>query len=73
MGKPVDVLEVDGHATSDGVRVLEQMICADMPDLHNVCNWESNPKLGRIAGTTGETLPLLPSCPDAATDYLSHA
>ncbi len=60
MGKPVDVLEVDGHATSEGVRVLEQMICADMPDLHNVCNRESNPNLGRIAGTTGETLQSYP-------------
>jgi phosphoribulokinase len=34
MGKPVDVLEVDSHATSDSIQVLEQMICADLPDLH---------------------------------------
>ncbi len=60
MGKPVDVLEIDGHATSEGVRVLEQMICADLPELHNVCNREINPDLGEIAGTTGETLQSYP-------------
>lgn len=60
MGKPVDVLEVDGHATSERVRDLEKMICADMPYLDNVCNRESNPNLGRIAGTTGEALQSYP-------------
>lgn len=60
MGKPVDVLEVDGHATSDRVRELEKMICTNMPYLDNICNRESNPNLGRIAGTTGETLQSYP-------------
>ena len=60
MGKPVDVLEVDGHATGDAVRVLEQMICADLPHLHSICNREINPDLGKIAGTTGETLQSYP-------------
>ena len=60
MGKPVDVLEVDGHATSDRVRELEKMICANMPYLDNICNRESHPNLGRIAGTTGETLQSYP-------------
>jgi phosphoribulokinase len=60
MGKPVDVLEIDSHATSEKINLLEQMICNDMPDLHSVCNREVNPDLGKIAGTTGETLQSYP-------------
>lgn len=60
MGKPVDVLAVDSHATSERIRVLEQMICADMPDLHGVCDRDINPYLGNITGTTGETLQSYP-------------
>ncbi len=60
MGKPVDVLEVDGHATLEQVNKLEQIICSDMPYLRNVCDRESNPELGKIAGTTGETLQSYP-------------
>jgi phosphoribulokinase len=67
MGKPVDVLEVDSHATSDRINILEQMICADMPDLHHVCNREVNPNLGNITGTTGE---ILQSYPLALTQLL---
>ncbi|MFM6279737.1 MAG: phosphoribulokinase, partial [Dolichospermum sp.] len=60
MGKPVDVLEVDGHATLEQVNKIEQIMCADMPYLKNVCDREINPELGRIAGTTGETLQSYP-------------
>jgi phosphoribulokinase len=60
MGKPVDVLEVDGHATLEQVNKLEQIICCDMPYLKNICDRESNPELGKIAGTTGETLQSYP-------------
>jgi phosphoribulokinase len=60
MGKPVDVLEVDGHATLEQVNKLEHIICADMPYLKNICDRESNPELGKIAGTTGETLQSYP-------------
>jgi phosphoribulokinase len=60
MGKPVDVLEVDSHATSDRIRILERMICADMPSLCNVCDRDINPNLGNITGTTGETLQSYP-------------
>ncbi|MFN7516053.1 MAG: phosphoribulokinase [Dolichospermum sp.] len=60
MGKPVDVLEVDGHANLDQVNKIEQIMCADMPYLKNVCDREVNPELGRIAGTTGETLQSYP-------------
>ncbi|WP_295619043.1 phosphoribulokinase [Chamaesiphon sp. GL140_3_metabinner_50] len=67
MGKPVDVLEVDSHATADRINILEQMICADMPDLHTVCNREVNPNLGNIIGTTGE---ILQSYPLALTQLL---
>lgn len=60
MGKPVDVLEIDDHDTSLWVREMEKMICANMPYLYNVCNQESNPNIGRIVGTTGETLQSYP-------------
>ncbi|MEH1951540.1 MAG: phosphoribulokinase [Nostoc sp.] len=60
MSKPVDVLEVDGHATLDQVNKLEHIICSDMPHLRSICDRESNPELGKIAGTTGETLQSYP-------------
>jgi phosphoribulokinase len=60
MGKPVDVLEVDGHATLEQVNRLEQIICSDMPYLKSVCDRESNPELGKISGTTGEILQSYP-------------
>lgn len=67
MGKPVDVLEVDGHATSEQVRELEKLICSDMPNLDNICSLDANPELGRLTGTTGE---LLQSYPLAMTQLL---
>lgn len=61
MNKPVDVLEVDGHATSEQVDELEKIICNDMPPhLSHFCSRESNPELGKVAGTTGETLQSYP-------------
>ncbi|MBD0302981.1 MAG: phosphoribulokinase, partial [Tolypothrix sp. T3-bin4] len=39
---------------------LEQLICCDMPYLKNICDCESNPELGKVAGTTGETLQSYP-------------
>jgi phosphoribulokinase len=53
MGKPVDVLEVDGQATLEQTTKLEHIMCSDMPYLHNICDREINPELGKIAGTTG--------------------
>ncbi|NET73411.1 MAG: phosphoribulokinase, partial [Sphaerospermopsis sp. SIO1G2] len=60
MGKPVDVLEVDGHATLEQVNNIEHMMCNDLPYLKNVCDREINPELGKIAGTTGESLQSYP-------------
>jgi phosphoribulokinase len=60
MGKPVDVLEVDGLATLEQVTKLEHIMCNDLPYLQNICNREINPELGKIAGTTGETLQSYP-------------
>ena len=60
MGKPVDVLEIDGHATSERVRDVEKIICSDMPDLWGFCSTEGHPDLGKITGTTGETLQSYP-------------
>ncbi|WP_009631469.1 phosphoribulokinase [Synechocystis sp. PCC 7509] len=56
MGKPVDVVEIDGHATLEQVYELEKLICSDMPNLKNICDRESNPNLGKVTGTTGETI-----------------
>jgi phosphoribulokinase len=60
MGKPVDVLEVDGHATNDQVHELEKHLCSEMPNLLTICNRELNPELGRVAGSTGETIQSYP-------------
>ncbi|OLP16848.1 phosphoribulokinase [Leptolyngbya sp. 'hensonii'] len=60
MGKPVDVLEVDGHATKEQVRELEHVICNDAPNLVGFCSKDGNPELGKITGTTGETLQSYP-------------
>ncbi|MBW4541706.1 MAG: phosphoribulokinase [Myxacorys chilensis ATA2-1-KO14] len=61
MGKPVEILEVDGHATREQVRELEKFMCHEMPDLSAVCATDgSNMELGKVAGTTGETLQSYP-------------
>lgn len=60
MGKPVDVLEIDGHATSGQVTRLERFICSEIPNLIDACDRESDPELGKLTGTTGETLQSYP-------------
>lgn len=60
MGKPVDVLKIDGHATLDQVRELEKLLCNDVPYLGQFCSLEGNQELGKLIGTTGETLQSYP-------------
>lgn len=60
MGKPVDVLEIDSHATAEQVGEIENMLCSEMPHLRSFCSREANPDIGKIAGTTGETLQSYP-------------
>lgn len=60
MGKPVDVLEIDGNATKEQVIHLERMLCNDVPHLMPFCNREGNPDIGKLTGTTGETLESYP-------------
>jgi len=60
MGKPVDVLEIDGQATEEQVHELERMLCKEVPYLGQFCSLEGNPGLGKIVGTTGETLQSYP-------------
>jgi len=60
MGKPVDVLEVDGHATSEQVKELERVLCHEVPYLGKFCSLEGNDNLGKLVGTTGETLQSYP-------------
>ncbi|MBW4552510.1 MAG: phosphoribulokinase [Aphanocapsa sp. GSE-SYN-MK-11-07L] len=56
MGKPVDLLEIDGHATAEQVLELEHMMCNEVPHLGNYCNLKGDSTIGTVIGTTGETL-----------------
>jgi phosphoribulokinase len=60
MGKPVDVLEIDGHATEQQVQELERTLCNEIPYLGKFCSIEGNTDLGTLIGTTGETLQSFP-------------
>ncbi|MGF1478066.1 MAG: phosphoribulokinase [Cyanophyceae cyanobacterium] len=60
MGKPVDVLEIDGHATKEQVTDLEKTICSEVPELAHVCRIESEITIGKVVGTTGETIQSYP-------------
>ncbi|NJO80564.1 MAG: phosphoribulokinase [Cyanobacteria bacterium RM1_2_2] len=60
MGKPVDVLEIDGHATSEQVKELERVLCNEVPYLGKFCSLGGNEDLGKLIGTTGETLQSYP-------------
>lgn len=67
MGKPVDILEVDSHATQEQVRELEMILCNEMPHLRNFCTLSGNSEIGALVGTTGE---ILQSYPLALTQLL---
>jgi len=60
MGKPVDVLEIDGHATAEPVQELERTLCNEIPYLGKFCSIEGNTDIGKVIGTTGETLQSYP-------------
>jgi phosphoribulokinase len=60
MGKPVDVLEIDGHATQEQVQELERILCGEVPYLGQFCSLEGNQDIGKLIGTTGETLQSYP-------------
>ena len=60
MGKPVDVLEIDGHATQEQVQELERILCGEVPYLGQFCSIEGNQDIGKLIGTTGETLQSYP-------------
>lgn len=60
MGKPVDVLEIDGHATEKPVQELERTLCNEIPYLGKFCSIEGNTDIGKVIGTTGETLQSYP-------------
>jgi phosphoribulokinase len=60
MGKPVDVLEIEGHATVEQVRELERVMCNEVPYLGQFCSLEGNQEIGKVIGTTGETLQSYP-------------
>lgn len=60
MGKPVDVLEIDGQATQEQVQELERILCNEVPYLGQFCSIEGNQEIGKLIGTTGETLQSYP-------------
>ncbi len=60
MGKPVDVLEIDGQATSEQVKALERLLCNEVPYLGKFCSLEGNQDVGKVIGTTGEVLQSYP-------------
>ncbi|MEM8611576.1 MAG: phosphoribulokinase [Cyanobacteria bacterium P01_H01_bin.105] len=60
MGKPVDVLSIDGHATPNQVQSLERILCSEVPYLGQFCSLEGNQEVGKLVGTTGETLQSYP-------------
>ena len=60
MGKPVDVLAIDGHATPEQVQNLERILCSEVPYLGQFCSLEGNQEVGKLVGTTGETLQSYP-------------
>lgn len=60
MGKPVDVLEVDGNATKEQVIELERILCDEVPHLMPYCSKDSAPEIGKLTSTTGETLQSYP-------------
>lgn len=53
MGRPVDVLEVDGHATDEQVKDLQEVLCREHPNGAEMC---TDSEIGKVSGTTGETL-----------------
>ncbi len=67
MSKPVDVLEIDGHATQEQVMELEHVLCNEVPHLGQFCSLQGNEDIGKIMGTTGE---ILQSYPLALTQLL---
>ncbi len=60
MGKPVDVLCVDGRANEAQVQQLERVLCNEVPYLGKFCSLEGNQDVGKLVGTTGETLQSYP-------------
>ncbi|PSP18640.1 MAG: phosphoribulokinase [Cyanobacteria bacterium QS_8_64_29] len=60
MGKPVDVLEIDGNATRDEVTQLERILCSEVPSLEHACRREGDIDFGQVMGTTGESLQSYP-------------
>ncbi|MEM1367118.1 MAG: phosphoribulokinase [Cyanobacteria bacterium P01_H01_bin.15] len=67
MGKPVDVLEIDGNATKEQVRDLEKILCSEVPSLESFCRVGNDVEIGKVVGTTGE---ILQSYPLAITQLL---
>lgn len=60
MGQPADLLEIDGLATAVQVQELERMLCNEVSHLGQFCSLNGNEDIGRVTGTTGETLQSFP-------------
>ncbi|AFZ48903.1 phosphoribulokinase [Dactylococcopsis salina] len=60
MGKPVDVLEIQGNATKEQVIDMEKVLCTEVPYLADFCRIDSEIEIGKVIGTTGETIQSYP-------------
>jgi phosphoribulokinase len=60
MGQPADLLEIDGHATAAQVQALERLLCNEVSHLGQFCSLQGNEDIGKVTGTTGETLQSYP-------------
>ncbi|WP_448563108.1 hypothetical protein [Trichothermofontia sp.] len=70
MGKPVDVLEVDGHAAIEPVRELEHLLCQEVPYLGQFCSLEGNENIGKVIGDNRRNPAKLPPGPYPITELL---
>ena len=73
MGKPVDVLEIDGHANEQQVMELEHVLCNEVPHLGQFCSLQGNEDIGKVVGTTGEILQSYPLALTQLLNYLPYA
>mgnify|MGYP000226215837 FL=1 len=60
MGKPVDALEIQGNATKEQVIDMEKVLCSEVPYLADFCHVDSEIQIGKVVGTTGETIQSYP-------------
>ena len=51
---------MNGRCTEEQVQQLERILCNEVPYLGQFCSLEGNTEVGKLVGTTGETLQSYP-------------